>query len=184
MQSPSSGTGSQTLGSSPSISSTHHLTPLMGVPMSAVAGSIGTSPSISGMTPQKTPPQPTAAQIQNSPLTANHLVQDVNLIFQYFPDTVQTPDQRNGAAPNNKTSTEPTPSPPTQHPLLGLIDPHWPEHVPKPELLHHLAETFFACVPHAHRVIHKASFMSSLLHPAASLKFPYAFQRLFYLKVI
>lgn len=172
MTSPSSGISSGTLGSSPSTSSAHHLTPLMGVPMSAVAGVMGRVPSVHGTTPQTSPPQPTAAQIQNSPLTANHLVQDVNLIFQYFPDTVQTPDQRNGAPANTKTSIEPTPSPPIQHPLLSLIDPHWPEHVPKPELLHHLAETFFACVPHAHRVIHKASFMSSLLHPASSSKFP------------
>ncbi|KAG8909101.1 hypothetical protein FRC00_010772 [Tulasnella sp. 408] len=160
MLSPSSGTGSQTLGSSPSISSSQHLTPLMGVPMSAVAGSIGTSPSISGV-PQKSPPQPTAAQIQSSPLTANHLVQDVNLIFQYFPDSVQTPDQRNGATPNTKPSTEPTPSPPTQHPLLGLIDPHWPEHVPKPELLHHLAETFFA----VKALLHAISAIASLYTP-------------------
>ncbi|KAG8926278.1 hypothetical protein FRC01_009058, partial [Tulasnella sp. 417] len=172
MTSPSSGTGSGTLGSSPSISSAHHLTPLMGVPMSAVAGVMSGIQSVNGTTPQTSPPQPTAAQIQSSPLTAEHLVQDVNLIFQYFPDTVQTPDQRNGATPSTKPTTEPTPSPPTQHPLLNLVDPHWPEHVPKPELLHHLAETFFACVPHAHRVVHKASFMSSLLHPASSAKFP------------
>lgn len=143
--------------------------------MSAVAGGIVGMASINGTTPQTSPPLPTAAQIQSSPLTANHLVQDVNLIFQYFPDTVQTPEQRHAAAANTGvpgTTTQPTPSPPTQHPLLNLIDPHWPEHVPKPELLHHLAETFFACVPHAHRVLHKPTFMSSLLLPASSSKFP------------
>ncbi|KAG9009730.1 hypothetical protein FRB90_008175 [Tulasnella sp. 427] len=172
--SPLSATGSRTLGgSSPSTSSAPHMTPIMGVPMSAVAGSVTGLHSVDGMTSQTSPPQPTAAQIQNSPLTANHLVQDVNLIFQYFPDTVKTPEQRQSSTSHTGTQNiSPIPSPPTQRPILNLIDPNWPDRIPKPELLYHLVETFFACVPHAHRVIHKPTFMSSLVHPAASKKFP------------
>ncbi|KAG9006325.1 hypothetical protein FRB93_008814 [Tulasnella sp. JGI-2019a] len=48
----------------------------------------------------------------------------------------------------------------------------WPLYVPPPELLHHLAETFFDSMPHAPRLIHRQSFMSSLAAPPLSKQFP------------
>ncbi|KAG8843966.1 hypothetical protein FRB96_003671 [Tulasnella sp. 330] len=55
---------------------------------------------------------------------------------------------------------------------LALGPPGWPLYVPPPELLHHLVETFFSCQPHAGRLLHRASFMASLLASPSSNEFP------------
>lgn len=54
-----------------------------------------------------------------------------------------------------------------------LIDTSWPARFPPPELLHHLVDTFFACVPHARRVLHRPTFMNQLLQHPNSTDFPY-----------
>ncbi|KAG9039774.1 hypothetical protein FRB95_007201 [Tulasnella sp. JGI-2019a] len=59
-----------------------------------------------------------------------------------------------------------------QH-FFQMIDPSWPDKIPPPELLHHLVDTFFTCVPHANRVIHKPTFMNSLLEHPSHLSFPH-----------
>ncbi|KAG8886060.1 hypothetical protein FRB97_007936 [Tulasnella sp. 331] len=75
---------------------------------------------------------------------------------------------------HNSDSTAPNqPYSFTPPPLFQIIDPSWPEKIPPPELLHHLVETFFACVPHAHRVIHRPTFMNSLLEHPSSFNFPH-----------
>ncbi|KAG9007841.1 hypothetical protein FRB93_007232 [Tulasnella sp. JGI-2019a] len=53
-----------------------------------------------------------------------------------------------------------------------LIESSWPKHFPSPELLHHLVETFFSCVPHAKRVIHQPTFKNQLLEHPSSPGFP------------
>ncbi|KAG9013639.1 hypothetical protein FRB94_001744 [Tulasnella sp. JGI-2019a] len=67
-------------------------------------------------------------------------------------------------------SASPSPSP-TDFPAQ-LIDTAWPTRFPQPELLHHLVDTFFACVPHAKRVLHQPTFMNQLLEHPSSLDFP------------
>ncbi|KAG8846766.1 hypothetical protein FRB96_001791 [Tulasnella sp. 330] len=49
----------------------------------------------------------------------------------------------------------------------------WPLNIPPPELLYHLAETVFAAVPLANRVLHRPTFMASLAYPPSSHEFPH-----------
>lgn len=48
----------------------------------------------------------------------------------------------------------------------------WPENIPPPDLLRHLAETFFHCLPHGRRLIHRETFLASLAEPPESPRFP------------
>ncbi|KAG8851249.1 hypothetical protein FRB96_009452 [Tulasnella sp. 330] len=66
-------------------------------------------------------------------------------------------------------SASPSPSPSD---FTQLIDSSWPARFPPPELLYHLVDTFFACVPHAKRVLHRPTFMNQLLEHPNSLNFP------------
>ncbi|KAG8997272.1 hypothetical protein FRB95_003578 [Tulasnella sp. JGI-2019a] len=49
----------------------------------------------------------------------------------------------------------------------------WPPNIPPPELLHHLVETVFNCVPLATRLIHRPTFMANLLQSSTSANFPH-----------
>ncbi|EGO03916.1 hypothetical protein SERLA73DRAFT_84116 [Serpula lacrymans var. lacrymans S7.3] len=60
-------------------------------------------------------------------------------------------------------------------PQQGTSDvywPHWPPHLPRPDLLRHLVETFFACHPLASRLFHVPTFMTALSLPPDHPKFP------------
>ncbi|KAG8962912.1 hypothetical protein FRC03_003641 [Tulasnella sp. 419] len=83
------------------------------------------------------------------------------------------------------TSSMPIPSPGTSTGMfsqivlepntlfLQLIDPSWPDNLPSPELLNHLIDTFFNCVPHATRVLHRPTFMSAMINHPSSPNFPH-----------
>lgn len=103
--------------------------------------------------------------------TTDFIARDVNHVFQYFPD--KSPQEHAAIASNSLPNVTPSvdPSPP----LLHMMDPSWPPHLPQAELLYHLVDTFFGSVPLAHRVIHRPSFMASLLEPPSSRKFPQVF---------
>jgi len=64
-------------------------------------------------------------------------------------------------------TTAPPPSP-----GLDVVWPNWPVNVPRPDMLRHLVELFFAFHPHASRLFHAPSFMASLLLPPTHPKFP------------
>ncbi|KAG9035149.1 hypothetical protein FRB95_012016 [Tulasnella sp. JGI-2019a] len=53
-----------------------------------------------------------------------------------------------------------------------LIDTSWPSRLPPPDLLHHLIDTFFSCVPLAKRVLHRPTFMNNMLEHPRSTNFP------------
>ncbi|KAG8882847.1 hypothetical protein FRB97_007671 [Tulasnella sp. 331] len=55
----------------------------------------------------------------------------------------------------------------------ALSEDIWPLNIPPPELLHHLVETVFNCVPLATRLIHRPTFMTNLAKPPSSLDFPH-----------
>ncbi|KAF5377608.1 hypothetical protein D9615_005317 [Tricholomella constricta] len=55
---------------------------------------------------------------------------------------------------------------------LDVMWPNWPPNLPEPELLRHLVEVFFVFHPHANRLFHGASFMSTLSLPPNHPKFP------------
>ncbi|KAG8851250.1 hypothetical protein FRB96_009453 [Tulasnella sp. 330] len=67
-----------------------------------------------------------------------------------------------GSASPSSSSIDPTP----------LADTSWPARFPPRELLHHLVEIFFSCVPHATRVLHRPTFMNQLLEHPNSTDFP------------
>ncbi|KIJ45623.1 hypothetical protein M422DRAFT_29742, partial [Sphaerobolus stellatus SS14] len=50
--------------------------------------------------------------------------------------------------------------------------PSWNPKLPSPEMLHHLVEVFFNSVPHAARILHKDSFMTSLSMSSNDPRFP------------
>ncbi|KAG8905657.1 hypothetical protein FRB99_008498, partial [Tulasnella sp. 403] len=68
-----------------------------------------------------------------------------------------------------------TPDLQTTFPVGGwqLIDGAWPINVPPPDLLYHLVDTFFACAPLAHWVLHRPTFMLHLLQGPSSPNFPH-----------
>ncbi|KAF6766288.1 hypothetical protein DFP72DRAFT_866120 [Ephemerocybe angulata] len=55
---------------------------------------------------------------------------------------------------------------------LDLTWPGWPPQLPPPDLLKHLVEVFFVFHPHASRLFHVPTFMSTLSLPASHPKFP------------
>ncbi|KIJ68342.1 hypothetical protein HYDPIDRAFT_146307 [Hydnomerulius pinastri MD-312] len=57
-------------------------------------------------------------------------------------------------------------------PRLGILWPHWPPHLPRPDLLRHIVEAFFVFHPHATRLLNMSSFMASLSLPPDHPDFP------------
>ncbi|KIJ21656.1 hypothetical protein PAXINDRAFT_165090 [Paxillus involutus ATCC 200175] len=57
-------------------------------------------------------------------------------------------------------------------PELGVLWPHWPHHLPRPDLLRHIVEAFFAFHPHATRLFNISNFMISLSLPPDHPDFP------------
>ncbi|CAE6458019.1 unnamed protein product [Rhizoctonia solani] len=55
-----------------------------------------------------------------------------------------------------------------------LIPHDWPTRLPAPDLLHHLVDVFFTCYPLAHYLLHRPTFMASLLLPPRSPAFPHS----------
>jgi hypothetical protein len=56
--------------------------------------------------------------------------------------------------------------------FTAILWPNWPERLPSPPILNHLVETFFACHPHANRLLHRSTFMASLRLPPNHQDFP------------
>ncbi|KAK0456553.1 hypothetical protein EV421DRAFT_1895773 [Armillaria borealis] len=65
-----------------------------------------------------------------------------------------------------------TPSGASSHAGWDVLWPNWPPNLPEPELLRHLVEVFFLFHPHATRLFHATSFMTSLSLPPAHPRFP------------
>ncbi|KAG8929574.1 hypothetical protein FRC01_004108 [Tulasnella sp. 417] len=57
-------------------------------------------------------------------------------------------------------------------PDLPVLHPSWPLYLPPPALLNHLVDTFFACVPHAGKLLHRTKFLASLEQSPDSPDFP------------
>ncbi|KAG9027772.1 hypothetical protein FRB95_007404 [Tulasnella sp. JGI-2019a] len=101
--------------------------------------------------------------------TSSHLAPDQR------PEAMPPPNNGQQIPPSLSSSPEPQILPvdqiePTGSALcLGI----WPLNIPPRELLHHLVETVFHCVPLASRLIHRASFMTSLQQPSSSDDFPH-----------
>lgn len=55
---------------------------------------------------------------------------------------------------------------------MAVLHPAWPQHLPPPDLLSSLAETFFDCLPHAQRLLNKPYFMASLSYLPDHPRFP------------
>ncbi|KAG8886977.1 hypothetical protein FRB98_000701 [Tulasnella sp. 332] len=70
---------------------------------------------------------------------------------------------------NDPQSSSASPMPET----AALSTEIWPVNIPPLELLHHLAETVFAAVPLANRILHRPTFMASLAYPPSSHEFPH-----------
>ncbi|KAG9123110.1 hypothetical protein FRC07_000218 [Ceratobasidium sp. 392] len=56
---------------------------------------------------------------------------------------------------------------------LPLVTDEWPASLPPKQLVFHLVDLFFSCWPNARRILHRPSFMSSLLETPSSPRFPY-----------
>ncbi|KAG8891634.1 hypothetical protein FRB99_003441, partial [Tulasnella sp. 403] len=105
-----------------------------------------------------------------SPASVPRLIPDTRVIFTHFTDGPPGPTPASppviatlpGANPGSTGSLN----------SYAVLEPNWPNNIPPPELLHHLVDTFFTCVPMATRVLHKPSFMTGLLESPTSLKFP------------
>ncbi|EKM83798.1 hypothetical protein AGABI1DRAFT_66768 [Agaricus bisporus var. burnettii JB137-S8] len=55
---------------------------------------------------------------------------------------------------------------------LDVMWPNWPSNLPGPELLRHLVDVFFTFHPHANRLFHASTFISSLSYGPSHPKFP------------
>lgn len=86
---------------------------------------------------------------------------------RHFEDV--TPDLASGLI-----SVSPSIAGPSNSPSYGLdlTWPGWPPQLPPPDLLKHLVEVFFVFHPHASRLFHVPTFMSTLSLPASHPKFP------------
>lgn len=132
-------------------------------PPTSAPGFLASPPTFS-QSASTSPPAPSPNILSLSP------TQDINHVFRQFPDTA-TP----GEAQHRASFSIPTPAPSSSDsslPGLDMMDPAWPPNIPGKELLSHLVDTFFACCPHANRVLHRPSFMAILLEPPTSDKFP------------
>jgi hypothetical protein len=61
---------------------------------------------------------------------------------------------------------------PSPHFYSSPIHEAWPQYLPPPELLMHLVDTFFTCLPHAGRLLHRGKFMNALTYPPNAPQFP------------
>ena len=61
---------------------------------------------------------------------------------------------------------------PSLYPSMAPIHEAWPQYLPPPELLLHLVDTFFTCLPHAGRILHRGTLMNSLTYPPNAPQFP------------
>ncbi|KAA1467928.1 hypothetical protein DENSPDRAFT_833103 [Dentipellis sp. KUC8613] len=118
----------------------------------------------SNSTPAFTPPSGIGAS--NSP--------DAALAFH--PSMGSMGDMSNMALPastahitSSPASAAPSPPSPYGYQVTWQT---WPPNLPQPHLLRHLVEIFFAFHPHAGRLFHGPSFMSSLTLPPTHPKFP------------
>ncbi|KAG8857198.1 hypothetical protein FRB96_005872 [Tulasnella sp. 330] len=75
-----------------------------------------------------------------------------------------------GLAEVNGSLPAPIYSPPASSTLSTTT---WPPNIPPPELLQHLVETVFTCVPLAARLIHRPTFTVNLRKPPDSVDFPH-----------
>ncbi|CAE6411939.1 unnamed protein product [Rhizoctonia solani] len=66
------------------------------------------------------------------------------------------------------------PAPAVDESSQQMIPHDWPSRLPAPGLLHHLIEVFFTCYPLAHYLLHRPTFMASLLLPPRSPAFPHS----------
>ncbi|KAG9098507.1 hypothetical protein FRC07_010639, partial [Ceratobasidium sp. 392] len=56
---------------------------------------------------------------------------------------------------------------------LPLVTDEWPASLPPKQLVLHLVDLFFTCWPNARRILHRPTFMPSLLESPSSPRFPY-----------
>ncbi|CUA76885.1 Glutamate-ammonia-ligase adenylyltransferase [Rhizoctonia solani] len=66
------------------------------------------------------------------------------------------------------------PAPAVDESTQQIIPHDWPSRLPAPDLLHHLIDVFFTCYPLAHYLLHRPTFMASLLLPPRSPAFPHS----------
>ncbi|KAH7344812.1 hypothetical protein B0J17DRAFT_16130 [Rhizoctonia solani] len=66
------------------------------------------------------------------------------------------------------------PGPAVDESTQQVIPHDWPTRLPAPDLLHHLIDIFFTCYPLAHYLLHRPTFMASLLLPPRSPAFPHS----------
>ncbi|KAJ1311249.1 hypothetical protein OPQ81_009748 [Rhizoctonia solani] len=66
------------------------------------------------------------------------------------------------------------PAPVADESAQQVIPHDWPSRIPAPDLLHHLIDVFFNCYPLAHYLLHRPTFMASLLLPPRSPAFPHS----------
>jgi hypothetical protein len=92
--------------------------------------------------------------------------------FTISPVAPSAPGLLFNATPLGAPLMMPTPetTPPTTY--STMIDPSWPPNLPHMDLLLHLIDTFFTCVPHANRVLHRPTFMTALLNHPSAIEFP------------
>ncbi|KAJ8084117.1 hypothetical protein PM082_002884 [Marasmius tenuissimus] len=60
----------------------------------------------------------------------------------------------------------------SNNPLDTMFFSNWPPHLPEPALLHYLVELLFLYHPHTSQLLHKPTFMASLVLPPDHPKFP------------
>ncbi|KAG8763820.1 hypothetical protein FRC11_011891 [Ceratobasidium sp. 423] len=108
------------------------------------------------------------------------------------PNSAGSPTNNVSSAPNSQDTyyrtlftDDPGPFVPTlpmRLPPASAVDesaqqviPHdWSPRLPAPDLLHHLVDIFFTCYPLAHYLLHRPTFMASLLLPPRSPAFPHS----------
>ncbi|KAF8708203.1 Fungal specific transcription factor domain, partial [Rhizoctonia solani] len=66
------------------------------------------------------------------------------------------------------------PAPTVDESSQQIIPNDWPSRLPAPDLMHHLIDVFFNCYPVAHYILHRPTFMASLLLPPRSPAFPHS----------
>ncbi|QRV78602.1 Fungal specific transcription factor domain [Ceratobasidium sp. AG-Ba] len=54
-----------------------------------------------------------------------------------------------------------------------ILGDEWPANLPSRQLVNHLVDLFFNCYPNSRRVVHRPTFLSSLLESPSSPRFPY-----------
>lgn len=145
----------------------------------AEAGSATLSPAPSSKSPEATHLMPAAP----SPIVAHNTNTNIVPSLPNFQDPGTT---AGGATLINRPTSHPNMSAPMSNSLvpvsqlspmaseMGVVWPSWPPGLPEPDLLRHLVDVFFVFHPHANRLLHAATFMSTLSLPPTHPKFPAA----------